>query len=359
MSDFKSMPWTIVVTLATCSLFGQERYDTRNMSTPMMPGYNASSRIAVRRDWDVYSTASFIYWNPLQENLELGIVSDTAVTTHTINGNVVDQDFSYTPGFRIGMGMNLHRDGWDIFGQYTWLRNTDTASASVDPNGTQVIIPFRGIPATTNPQYHSASETWKLSMDLADFELARAFYVGTELTVRPFCGVRGAWIRQYMTTLYIDEASGILAENNIKVEQLSHSWALGPRAGLYANWMLGQRIRMYGNGAGDLLFTQYTTLGFHQEGTTSAHQPVNNQFDITQHYLHYIRTHLELEFGFGWGMYLDNHLWHIDVSAGYGFQVYFDQNMFRNFTDDSSSFSHLPNGNLYIHGMTFNFRFDY
>ncbi|MDE3046910.1 MAG: hypothetical protein KGI83_01020, partial [Verrucomicrobiota bacterium] len=69
-----------------------------------------------------------------------------------------------------------------------------------------------------------------------------------------------------------------------------------------------------------------------------------------------LRSHMDLELGFGWGMYLDCNNWYIDLAAGYGFQVFYDQNMFRRYVESgtgaASANSLVPGGNLYVHGLT-------
>jgi hypothetical protein len=184
--------------------------------------------------------------------------------------------------------------------------------------------------------------------------LARAYYVGTKLSFRPFFGARGLWIRQNTSTVYSSPATG----NTITVDDVSvtsHSWAVGPRTGIATNWMIGEGFRLFGNGAGDILFTQYTRINNRE---TQGAVPVN----YTQTNLNTIRTHLDLEFGIAWGSYFDNNNWHVDLSAGYGFQVFFNQNLSRQLVGTATTnVAHaiVPNGNLYMHGLTASARFDF
>jgi len=203
----------------------------------------------------------------------------------------------------------------------------------------------------------SASENWKLSMDLVDVELARSAYQGRYLSFRPFFGARGAWIRENLHVIYTEEAG-----NWFDINGKFNSWAVGPRTGLYTNWMIGQGFRLYGNGAGDILYTRYTSLKENDNEYSSDGTLIEN-FTSRQKNLGCVRTHLELELGLGWGSYFDNNNWHVDLSAGYTFQVFFDQNMFRKFDEYGSSlvygFSTLEGGNLYLQGMTASMRLDF
>lgn len=323
----------------------------------LMPGYNQCARIDVRCSWDVFATASFTYWQPVQDNMELGIVSDNTVVTDVINGNVVNMDFDYKPGFKVGLGMNFDHDCWDTFVEYTWFRgshsNTTTLNAAEAPNTT--LFPMWSAPSSLS--FYSGSQKWKLHMDLLDWQLGREYYVGTKLTYRPFFAARAAWIRQNLDVDYLND--GAVTPVNDFVNKTSNSWAIGPRAGLYTNWMIGDGFRLYGNGAGDILFTQYTKLNSKETVATNA-GVVSSFYSVKQRKLNTIRTHLDLELGLGWGSYFDCNNWHVDFTAGYGFQVFFDQNMFRHFTDDvADAVSNTPNGNLYMHGLTATARLDF
>jgi len=81
--------------------------------TPVLnAAYNYPARIQTRCPWDFFAHASFIYWQPLQENMELGFVTDTT-STMFLDGRFVNMDFDYKPGFKVGVGMNFDHDNWD------------------------------------------------------------------------------------------------------------------------------------------------------------------------------------------------------------------------------------------------------
>ena len=362
----KTNPLIAVSLLAVASLVGQNnQMPSSNCSRPAAPSMSAGCKPPTGPDasgsWDVFTEASFIFWNPSQENMELGIVSNTSNALYTVHGNTVNLDFDYKPGFKVGLGVNLDRDNWDLYSQYTWFRGNHHTHTSLDPAGFDVLLPKWEIPDISHPRYFGGREDWRLHMDLVDLELGRAYCVGNALSFRTFFGARGAWIRQNIEVDYLDETTGLLARENVSITQRSHSWAVGPRAGIQTNWMLGQGLRMYGNGNGDILFTRYTNMRWHQQATTATGAIATGSFyTVRQKDLNYLRGHLELELGFGWGTYIYQNDWHIDLSAGYGFQIFFDQNMFRTFVDDQQlGVSFMPSGNLYIHGLTASARLDF
>lgn len=378
----KTTPWVVASLLAATSAFGQNNkcpppqksfeQGHELVQTQMMAAYNAPARIDVRGAWDFYASGSFTYMQARQENMELGIASDIApanMPTLGVVGNWINMDFDYKPGFKVGLGMNFDHDNWDAFAEYTWFRGHNHKSSNGPTNGT--IIPAFGHPNVmeTGPSffYNTGKESWNLHMDFVDLELARSYYVGTRLSFRPFFGARGGWIRQRLHTRYENTTltttlSAPIANTpvlgTLDTVQKTHSWGVGPRAGIYTNWMLGQGFRLFGDGFADILYTRYK-IHYHEVFTRTA---AGTTFPFITHQSDsdHLRTHLDLELGIGWGSYFDNNNWHVDLAAAYGFQVFFDQNMFRHYEDDvSMATSSSPHGNLYVHGLTASIRFDF
>ena len=313
----------------------------------MMAAYNATARIDVRGSWDLYVTGGYIFWQPREENLELGIVNETSAIALPIDGRVANLNCQYKSGVKVGLGLFTDRDNWDAYTEYTWFSGHQHTLARSKTGG---IIPFWGHPANTPSSILSAKSKWKLELNILDTQLARSYYVGTKLTFRPFFGARAAWINQFYSVLYT------LPTNLYPIHNSSHSWGLGPETGLGANWLLGYGIRVIGMAQADVLFTRYNLHA--QEPFSGA--PSVEAVSLYQRHSYYLRPHTNLELGFGWGTYFSNHNYHWDLLATYGFQVFWNQNMFRNFVDDVSvGKSYTPAGDLYIHGLTASMRFDF
>ncbi len=202
--------------------------------------------------------------------------------------------------------------------------------------------------------------------------MGRTYYVGKSLIFRSAWGARAAWILQNvhvtyenLTALKTTDPLGVVASvpGVVNIYQRSHSWAVGPRAGLCMDWMLGCGLRFFGSGYGDILYTKYkiqdktALLPFVASTKTLPGNPVQV---VTADKFGVLRTHLDFEMGFGWGSYFDNNNWHIDLSAAYGWQVFFDQNMFRHF--ESATYvggNTNPHGDLFVQGLTATLRVDF
>jgi len=69
-----------------------------------------------------YLVADFIYWKVRQDGLDYVLEGVGAVGNPvTSKGKVFEPDFKGEPGFRIGLGLNLAHDGWDLLLNYTWI----------------------------------------------------------------------------------------------------------------------------------------------------------------------------------------------------------------------------------------------
>jgi hypothetical protein len=339
--------------IATASVFGQES-PSRPMprrgcgdqgqkiaKSQMMSGFNAPSRVEVRGSWDIYGTASFIYWQLVQDNMEVAFVdklSNAKYLANQVRGKPSQMNFDYKPGFKVGLGMNLDLDYWDVYADYTMLHaknHASTNSPTLPKGGIGPLFPTGGHPSVVPTNvYNGASENWRSNLDLVNLDLGRSYFVGTQLTFRPFFGMRGAFITQnthytYVNHSFISAIEPFEVPGVMNVFNRAHSWGVGPRVGLNTDWMLGLGIRFFGNANVDVLYTKYkvknnatfiattTVDGVAAEGDNFFFKSISKAPTL--------RTHLDLELGLGWGSYFDSSNWHIDLSAAYGFQVFFDQ----------------------------------
>lgn len=293
----------IYLFLATSFLFAQQK-EGSYYPTLCPAGYNVSSRVEVCNPWGLHTDLSFIYWMPTQSNMELGIISNQSSPAYFLNGTLTKLGFEYEPGFQLGVGMNLQKDHWDILLEYTWFRSSARSVVSLDREGDKILYPSWQLPDLL-VAYYDGNETWKLSLDLLEFQLGRGYAVGVDLSFRPYLGIRAALIDQKISVNYENVTNQIiLPRNNVFLEQKSTSWGLGPRTGLETNWTLGKGFRFFGNGGLDLLYTVYPTLDTFQKGTTiSGDLLPGSLISVIEKNDQHIRAHLDLDFGFGYGTF--------------------------------------------------------
>lgn len=335
-----------------------------------MGGFNAPAAITVKNGWDFFADASFIYWHTSQELMEVGKTAlfspnANAVANPATSATFASADFSYKPGFQVGIGFDTGYDGWSVLGDYTWLHQTTTSSygtAGGAVGGQTIWIPndwFAGLAQVAQFRASAMTTSWKMNLDMANLVLSRPFYQGRQITITPRAGLRGLWIRQSYTVTASNANNGVLV-TPASSSNRSQSWAVGPTASAEARWLVGCGFRFEGDLGFSTLYTRYTSLS-HSE----FDQPVatgQTPIDGTLATYNTLRFLAETGLGLGWGTYLDNQGYHIDFSARYDFMYMPSQNMMRA-TASGLAYSQVGrpavSGDMYIHGLTINARFDF
>ena len=348
-----------------------------------VPGYNAPAAIDVCRkmwkcyfrDFTTYFDVSFIYWFAGEEGL-------TVAETGVLNGGTVYfpqiistqfQDFNYRPGFKIGLGTTVDHE-WTIGAEYTWYRarhHTDssifsgtipTAGTAAALSGAQVWVVDDWFLQGAIGQSLSGTQVsscWRLSMDLIDLFASRPFYQARRLILSPFAGLEGAFIRQSMS-VKLSEASTLFEADTpiqpIQSRNRSSSWAIGPKMGLGAEYLLPLEMRIEANLAAALLYTTYHVA--HREDPASI---AFNQGPLLASYTLYraVRPAADLGLGVGWAAYFFDRAFHLDFSADYEFKMFWSQNMMRKLLDDTLTGTSPSASDLFLHGLTLKARFDF
>ncbi len=366
LSFSKKLSLCIATLFVFTSVFGQNQYKQKTYDqghivdeNQMMGGYNSPARIDVTGSWDVFTTASYIYWEASEKGLELGYTAPTAadINNNHVTGQVADMNFKYGSGFKVGLGMNFEHDNWNIYTDYTRYHKTFYTnikkSQDWDETGSFFSSWWYGI-ASDGTHSINANSSWKLKYDMIDFELGRPFYNGRMLTVKPHFGARGGWIRQgYKGDLYYVYTNPY---GLIPMAAHSNSWVIGPRAGFNTNWIFGSGFRFFGDFAGSILYQKFS-VRYHCNNITSPHLIAQNQKDQFSR----ISPNCNLNAGFGWGTYFAKKSWHFDLTASYEFEYYWNQNRMRTIADSINEPGALSTsiGDLMLHGLTVNMKFDF
>lgn len=349
-----------LITLITSSYALADGSDSipSNPQQPLkvMPTYTSPADVRVNRSWDAYVTANFTYWEALQDNMELGIESTPPTGQTSIVGKLLNNTGEYKPGFQVGLGFGSSYDGWNTELLYTWFNSTTTTHKSVETGTNHILWPLWLSPQSST--FRSASEKWKVSLNSLDWILGRTSLIGKRLSLKPFFGLRAAWLNEQAHVNYYN-AVNQASPYNLLYSGKSNSWGIGPEIGISSRWLLGNGFKLYGDLETDILYTRYTSLVSKEHKQIGAATATLRR-DVSQHDLSALRPHCDVEIGVTWGSYLYDKAMHLELLLGYDFQVFWDQNMFRKFVDDQANASSLSsNGNLYLQGLTASVRFDF
>jgi hypothetical protein len=309
--------------------------------------------------------ASFTYWYAKEDGLNVAqsaLLEPSASTVLSTDGEVFQQSFSYSPGFKVGLGIEM-TSSWDLHAEYTYFRSTNTTSKSapstsvdsslgvwqVDNWFLQTTL-LRDQPLTGT--YLSSS--WQLGMDLGDLMISRPFSEKKGFEFSPFGGLRTVWIRQSMNVSLTQAPTSIGGSSFLPTQPLqsnttSHSWAIGPRIGVEGRYFLPQNLRLEGLFGASLLYTKFTTLKHREDpqstlvSSSSIHTNMDNY--------NCVRPVLEAGLGLGWGTCFSEK-YHFDLAASYDFSYFWGQNMMRNMLDQFSNGSSSGDNDLYFQGLT-------
>jgi len=202
-------------------------------------------------DWsDFKISAEGLWWLARQEGIAYAQTGRGAVGgTNDFTGHDKEVEFSFQPGFRVGLGLDFRYDGWDIYANYTWLNPAShTGHASVtDSSGGMlarwlVSTPFA---AAFPPFLTSAKARWKMAFDVLDTELGRNFFLSSKLSIRPFLGFKAAWIDQTNSVYYVLEPGAGIDTMHLKMRQ--DFTGFGIRMGVNSFWLAGEEWGIYGN----------------------------------------------------------------------------------------------------------------
>ena len=294
--------------------------------------YNTPARIDVRGSFDFEATGSFIWWQALEEGMNLGSYIDAGNHTYMIK---MDSDF--TPGFKLGVTYNSNFDDWKAFVQYTRLYSDDHGNFS----SIEVLATPFWIYNDSTAVNESIKGTRDLHLNYIDVLVSRPFYSGAKLTLDPEFGLKGALNSQEITIKHYQ-----IGNNLVTVKTEDDNWLLGPELGCNVNFLLGYGLKFYGTSMASLLYQQHKISYNITDRVTAA----NNTSAQTTDY--FLTPALELGGGLSWSSYFNNRSWHLDLLVGYELQRFWEQNMLRGVDDLVRLSSDGKHGDLTLHGLT-------
>lgn len=359
-----------LILLCNASLFAYEDYgnDCYPKSTflarpafanePREEGYNAPARFDVRRCFGIFLWGSYLYWQPRQDGMEVGFTQTItgSFANFTENNSILNLDWNYRTGYKVGLGFHTSLDDWDMSAEYTWFHMNHRTTFRHVPIfakwfALNTTPDFLG--GTLDNEFASIDSDWKLHLDMGDVEVTRASYVGTNFVLRPHLGGRILWLKQH----YIQSGpnlSTFFDGTTITMDARSRWFAGGPRIGVEANFIFGGRnLRFFGNADASLLYGRYH-VNYASPIIPTVPGGASNL--TAKNRVSAVRANADIGAGFALGFYVGHHNFHVDILASYDFQVFWNQNMMADLVFNINE----PNiGNLYIQGLTGTLRLDF
>lgn len=334
--------------------------DDSDMNQPKQITPAASPR--VENGADVFLTADFIYWSVREEGLAFatsGFAPGGVGTTTLSKGQTYYPGFRWRPGFKVGLGLDLGHDGWDIYAQYTWMnapKHTRTATSTTDSNN-ELVSTWVFDPANEMQSVNYASGAWSLNFNTADLDIGRQYFISHYLVLRPFVGLKASWQKQ-RNTAYYQETVTTTSYTATNLSMKERFFGIGLRSGLNANFHFDKNWSLYGDCTLSALASHfnvshsYTTWTVTNTDTT----PTASETLLLANYktvLNTIKPVLETGMGLAWDYWFNDDSYHVGLSLGWEQQLWWGMNKFNNLLNGDS------NGDLSMQGITFKFRFDF
>jgi len=126
-------------------------------------------------------------------------------STITPKVSEIKQDFSYSPGIRIGAGVPTYLDQWEIEAEWTYLYShpsMEHSSAKEFGILASLVIPTWG--AFGNNAVERVSGNWHLTFNSVDLNLQRKFHPTERVFISAWGGILAGFIDQRMSVHYKD-----------------------------------------------------------------------------------------------------------------------------------------------------------
>lgn len=278
------------------------------------------------------------------------------------SGDVHSVPFKWDWGFRLGVGLNLSRDGWDTNLFYTWFHTENSNTAGVGPSGivTNLLASNNLVSTFTTGNAH-----WSIHFSMFDWELARWYAISKNFSVRPHAGIKGGWINQDVDYNLENAQSQLLIRTGV-YRFKNDFWGVGPAGGASLMWTLGRmgmnnqhQFMFFGDFAGALMYGHFQV--HHKElyfidGTLTegSIHPTNLNCNL-------VAPMLQTILGLGWEVAFNENKNNFIFKVGYELQYWFRQyQQLVGFSDSGEGQNaHRLSSDLALQGLTIDFRFDF
>ncbi len=306
-----------------------------------------------KKELDVFISADLLIWQANESGLTYAFTMkgiDTAAFDLG-EGPASSPKFRWEPGARITLGYHTPHDKWDTSLGWTWFYDQASGHTSASAAGS-VLFPSFIHPAqallhhaTEGVTAHNGSGHWKLNLNLVDWELGRVIHTSKKFSIRPFMGLRTAWVFQRYQIEYtdVDTLSGQDLFDEYETDMHNNFWGLGVRAGFTTHWSIKNHFTLYANLALSILYG-FFSLTDTEEGDEAVLLKTTDSFRSS-------RAISDLQLGLGWNKMFCNNKLRLSLLACWEHHMFFSQNQFLRFTDGFMPGQVIQNqGDLAIQG---------
>ena len=307
---------------------------------------------------DFSLTAAGLYWKAHQDGLAYGIMNDPALAL--IDAEYLEPDFKGDVGFKLGLSYCIPCDSWDIGILWTSYHGKASSHVEAEEDDNRLIFSLWSRFPEGQATARDVVTKWDLDLDLIDVELGREYWSSKYLSLRPFVGIRVAFIRQDYNIQY---KGGFGNERLIEHVELENKFkGIGLRTGLNTIWNLGCGWALYGNFAANLIYGRFNVD--HDDFFRQSEEPFAKIKSLeTEEHFHATRFIGDLALGIQYSTLVCDCKYGILAQLGWEQHIFLKQNQmwrvpFHTFGIDEIIFQQ-QHGDLDTRGLTLSFRFSW
>ncbi|MBS0603563.1 MAG: hypothetical protein JSS60_00845 [Verrucomicrobia bacterium] len=336
----------------------------QEMQPSTSPTPSSMARLQNNHCCEPYLSADYLLWTVRQDNMSYCIPSSNQLSNSAtlIKNKVQNPDWKWGSGFRVGAGLNFRHDGWDTYIIYTRFHPEAADGHRSLKEDEQTLIPT--FPATamggfTNNTFDSAKTRWSFEFDAIDWVLGRNFYVSRYLTLRPFAGLKTAWIEQSQYFRYHVPLNVVRGFDELTFFNKNHQdfWGIGTEIGLDTAWYVYKKnLSIIADLTLSALWGRFELSQKQRFIDSTLGQDFTN-FNLRDGY-HAIRPVIEWSLGMQWESWLYRETMKFSMMAAWEEQVWFNQNNFATLSTSVPQYGERG-GDLSMQGLTLRGRFDF
>lgn len=213
----------------------------------------------------------YLYWKVVQDQLQYAgllpggvqniinqIVASPDAVIISERASFIDANFRYNSGFRVGAGFEAPCN-WDFLVAWTRLHEKVSSCVSDNSNGiipiTMPISSVFGFIGRQPPQFgfaSSADSCWRFQYDTIDFQIGKNCCILNCQKMRPFVGLKAAWIKQIQEIQYFGFSVNdiVVTAQNTKRNDFK---GIGPSFGIDTAWPFFSQLSLISGINGALL----------------------------------------------------------------------------------------------------------
>lgn len=244
-----------------------------------------------------------------------------------------DDAWSWKPGVRVGLGLYLGCERWNLDLSWTYLYTHE--NRKIHASDDESLVPLFGFPSTiSGSTVDKAKESWECKINYIDLVFAKPFYLSRHFIINPLIGIRGASVDQEIHNKYTGGiSSGFSSIDFILTPKVDSDFrGLGLTGGLNTEWILGKGWEIFGKIAGSLLYSKFDIKQNTPAFPASA-IIIETETEFEEHRFTVVPT-LEIMAGIQWGTSFGCNKYHIAVRLDYEFHYWWKQNNFSRFFDN-------------------------